>query len=94
MRDADPSMPEPPSLTVIREIAAEKDIDPENIEPPLSTVIDTDALDRLFRGSERTDGRVIFEYSGYSVTVDSDGDVEIDHAIAEESRHAGQGVSD
>jgi hypothetical protein len=94
MRDADPSMPEPPSLTVIREIAEEKDIDPENIEPPLSTVIDTDALDRLFTGSEHTDGRVTFEYSGYSVTVDSDGDVEIDHAIAEESQHAGQGVSD
>jgi len=78
MEDAESPAPEPPHLTVVKEIAEKKGVDPVNIEPRLNTAIDTDALDRLFTGSERTDGRVIFEYSGYRVTVDSDGDVEVD----------------
>jgi hypothetical protein len=82
------SMTEPPSLAVINEIAEEEDINPVNIKPPLNTVIDADALDRLFAGSERTDGRVTFEYSGYRVTIDSDGNVEIDHLKSAQKPHS------
>lgn len=83
-----------PSLAVIKEIAEEEGIDPGEVEPPLGTVIDTDALNGLFTESGRTDGLVTFEYSGYRVMVDSDGDVELGPSVAGEPRVTGQGAGD
>lgn len=47
----------------------------------LSSYVDPDALDRLFRtrptGDSRGPGRVVLEIAGYTVTVQSDGEIVI-----------------
>jgi hypothetical protein len=65
-------------ITVIRKVAAEKDVDPTTLDP-LYDVVNPDALEALFGpkldGTPRAGGRVVFDYSGYHVTVASDGSV-------------------
>lgn len=72
---------QPISVNVIEAIAEYEDVPPDELQPPLFKVIDSEALDRLFaptpRGGTRTQGRVMFTYNDYQVTVTSEGDVSI-----------------
>ena len=70
-----------PTQKVIRRIAEAEEVSPEELSPPLFEVIDPDALDQLFGNTMtagRMEGKVIFTYSGYEVTVSGDGHVAID----------------
>lgn len=62
------------SIAVVTAVAAREHVDPTDLEVPLQERIDPDALDLLLDG---TRGSVTFEYHGYLVTVDSDGDVDL-----------------
>lgn len=83
MATESPSQPtegESLSIRVVREIAAHDDVDPMDLSPPLFESLDPTALDALFEstpGSTRS-GRVTFSYDGKRISVDSDGEVEID----------------
>ncbi|ODR80855.1 hypothetical protein BG842_02515 [Haladaptatus sp. W1] len=76
-----------PSIVVLIQaaIAARDGPDPSEC-PPLYEAIDPDALDTLFaplhRESERN-GKVMFEYCGYLVTVHADRTVELELIDAE-----------
>ncbi|ELY62178.1 HalOD1 output domain-containing protein [Natronolimnohabitans innermongolicus] len=91
----DPSSPERstvPTEAIVQAIADREGVDVTDVEPPayepLYSVVNPAALDRLFqtpRGSSPT-VRVVLEYEGYEVAVDSDGRVEIDdEAVAGDS---------
>ncbi|RBI60837.1 hypothetical protein DMJ13_17605 [halophilic archaeon] len=66
-------------MRIISRIAAQKNADPTSLEP-LYEAIDPGALKELFApqfdGTTRTNGRVVFAYSGYQITVTSDGDIQ------------------
>ncbi|MFB6309722.1 MAG: HalOD1 output domain-containing protein [Salinirussus sp.] len=64
---------EPESLTesVVKAVARREGVEESEL-PPLYDAIDTEALDRLFRASG---GSVTFEYNGYRISVDHDGEV-------------------
>lgn len=75
--------PLPLSQAIIAAVAEEEGVDPTEL-PPLYRVIDTDALDSLFRTdreSGRSEGRVVFPYRGYEITVYSTGRIELDGTI-------------
>ena len=72
------SVDESPSSTVIEAVAAEMGVQPTELPEQLFDAIDADALDSLFRGRERMDGKVTFSYCGYIITVTSDGTVTVD----------------
>lgn len=63
------------STDVITAIADEEGVDPMDLEPPLYEVVDLDALEMLF--DRDADGRFVFSYNGYDVTVTSGGEVSI-----------------
>ncbi|RBI60416.1 hypothetical protein DMJ13_19100 [halophilic archaeon] len=67
------------AAAIITHIAAQKDVEPTTLDP-LYEVIDPEALENLFApqldGTSRTDGQVEFAYSGYRVTITSDGDIQ------------------
>lgn len=65
------------STDVITTIADHEGVDPMDLEPPLYEVVDLDALEMLFDRDADVDGRFVFSYNGYDVTVTSDGDVRI-----------------
>ncbi len=73
------------SLAVIDAVAEREGVDLTEIEPPeyesLYSVINPEALDALFApredGSPRANGRVLFHFCGYEVTVTDDGTVEL-----------------
>lgn len=62
------------SRAVLDAVAANEGREVTNLEEPLYEAIDPEALDELFRSGS---GRVIFEYAGYEVTVESSGDVTV-----------------
>lgn len=62
------------SLEIVTAVAAKTGREPSEMEP-LHNVVDTDALDRLFRGAN---GRVSFPYEGYHVVVEADGTVTVE----------------
>lgn len=65
------------SDTVVRAVAAAKDVDPLDLEP-LYTVVDPDALNNLFRptiGSSPTDLELHFTMADCEVVVHGDGEV-------------------
>lgn len=68
------------SSGVIAAVAAASNTDPLQIEP-LAKQIDPEALDALFAdqhdGTERMAGTVTFPFSGYEITVTSDGIVTV-----------------
>lgn len=70
----------PVSQRVVEAVAAEKETDSTELEP-LYHSIDPDSLDELFHGRsstfDRTVDRITFEFSGYRVTVSTDGAVEL-----------------
>lgn len=75
---------QPVSEAVLAAIATASETDPIDAADefgPLYEAIDTEALNRLFRSSERTSrecGQVSFRYAGYDVTVDATGRIELD----------------
>lgn len=79
----DETVTKPPSQAVIDAVADAEGIDPADLRPPacdpLHAVVDPESLDALFSdradGGSRTNGCVTFSYSGYVVTVASDGTV-------------------
>ncbi|WP_226004113.1 HalOD1 output domain-containing protein [Natrinema salinisoli] len=72
------------SLKIVEKVAKREQVSPEELRPPLHSVIDTDALDSLYQStiSDRRSPEVEFEYKGYTVTVDSTGDVDIRHQVS------------
>lgn len=74
------------SHRVAQKVATMEDTDPTALDPPLHAVIDTEALDGLFRSTNRnetdTRGTVAFDYRGYTIHVDSSGDVRVDESTS------------
>lgn len=70
------------SEQVIEAVAAREEVQPTALSQPLSDVIDPEALDRLFEpqpdGRPRSDGRVEFEYYGYTVVVETSGSITVE----------------
>lgn len=65
----------PVSETIVRRIAAEKDVDPLDL-PPLFETVEPDALDQLVRSLDGgSDSSVRLDYAGYRVVVSGAGDV-------------------
>jgi len=64
------------SQTVVEQVAAAEGVEPTELGPPLARSVDPDALDSVF-DSDAADGSISFEYCGYHVTVDQDGDVDV-----------------
>ncbi|GGN85677.1 MULTISPECIES: HalOD1 output domain-containing protein [Haloarcula] len=62
------------SNRVVMAVAAAEGVDPTDLSETLYPAIDGDALDAIFCNAP---GSVTFEYSGYEVTADSDGDVSV-----------------
>lgn len=79
---SDATSDEKPSVTVVRTVAAYEDVDPTELREPLHDVIDLEALDKLFaerhNGERRGDGRVVFTYDDYEITVHSEGRVNVE----------------
>lgn len=70
---------EPVTTTVVEAIAEAKGCDPTELEE-LHRAIDTDALDALFdegTPGHLRDGQLSFVYSGFEVTITSDGAVNL-----------------
>jgi hypothetical protein len=69
------------STRVLTAVADAKACTPVDLEP-LYNAINPEALDALFapqaNGTTRADGSVSFQYSGYQVTVSSEGDVSLE----------------
>lgn len=63
------------STAVLQAIADYEGSDPRAVTPPLYESIDPEALDSLFR---ETSGEVTFEYKDYTITVGSNGTVEVE----------------
>ncbi|WP_436931461.1 HalOD1 output domain-containing protein [Halosimplex halobium] len=76
-----PDSPESPSAAVVRRVADREGVDPGELATPLYSVVDPEALDALFRPGDAdalaARGAVHFEYLGYEVRVDADGDVAV-----------------
>lgn len=66
---------------IITAIADREGVDITEVEPPaydpLYTVINPEALETLFATRGETDGRVVFTYEGYEVTVHSSGAIDV-----------------
>ncbi|WP_224270978.1 HalOD1 output domain-containing protein [Haloprofundus salinisoli] len=71
-----------PSQAVMEKIAALEDIDSTELDP-LSEVFNPEALNALVETNGQSEAplRVEFIYSGYYVSVDSDGIVYVDEAV-------------
>jgi len=72
---------EDPSTMILDMISDFEGVDPVELTPPLYSVIEPEALDALFHpatsGMPHTSGYVQFEYRGYKIRVQSDGEIEI-----------------
>lgn len=68
-----------PSQAVVESVAAREGVDPTELSGRLYDAVDPDALDALFgtREGTRFDGRVVFDYHGYEVTVLGPDEVEL-----------------
>lgn len=69
-----------PSTKVVEAVAAREGVETTALDVPLYEAVDPDALDALVRSSAvgRSALTVHFSYYGYSVTVSSDGSVELE----------------
>lgn len=66
--------------SVVEAVAEAEGVEPEELEP-LYEVVDPDALEELFAPTSTTgrmEGRVVFTYDGYEVTVCGDGFVSVE----------------
>jgi len=72
------------SLKIVDKVAEREGVQPEELNPPIHYAINTDALDSLYEASDsdRSPSRVEFVYNGYTVTVDSTGDVALENRVA------------
>jgi len=72
---------ENPSMMIVDLISDLEGIDPVELSPPLYSVINPEALDTLFHSSTgdtpQTSGHVQFEYRGYEICVQSDGEIAV-----------------
>lgn len=83
--DGAPDTEESPTLAVIEAVAEREDVAPTELEPPryesLYNVCNPEALDALFApredGTPRGSGQISFQFCGYDVTVESDGEVTV-----------------
>lgn len=74
---------EPITTIVVEAIAEAEDCDPTDLEA-LYRAVDTDALDALFDDGtpgHLRDGQLSFVYSGYEVTISSDGAVDLGETV-------------
>lgn len=62
------------SERVIQRVVSETDTDPVEL-PPLFNTVDPDALNAIIE--TLSEGEISFDYVGYTVTVDADGNVRI-----------------
>lgn len=70
-----------PTEVVISALSAHEDCSAVDLDPPLYEIIDSDALDKLFRGfgeSSAQPASVSFSLREYDVELHSDGQVAID----------------
>lgn len=67
----------PPSVTLIRAVAAERGVEPDELQFRLQEEVDTDALDALAR-HDGADWQLEFRVDDHDVTVESDGTVVVD----------------
>lgn len=80
-----------PSQAVVEALADAEGVSPAELSPPeyepLHTVIDVEALDSLFEsrvdGRPRSDGSVSFQYCGYTVRVDAEGEVTLEEVATD-----------
>lgn len=64
----------PVSEQVVQTVADQSDSDALDL-PPLFKTLDSDALDTLIQ--EMNDGRISFDYAGYTITVNSQGAIAV-----------------
>jgi hypothetical protein len=69
--------PETCSGLLLRTVAGYEGVDPVDL-PPLQETVDVDALERLVDSADNDALTVTFDYCGYEVTVDGDGDVSVE----------------
>lgn len=62
--------PESPFVSVVREIAEEKETKPHNLDPPLYEIIPPDSLDRLVTKTD-SEVEVMFRYKDLQLTIRS-----------------------
>jgi hypothetical protein len=63
------------AATIVSAVAKAEGVEPTAVRQSLFETVDTIALEELFRN---TTGHVTFEYLGYDVTVNSEGDVSLE----------------
>ena len=71
--------PGSPSTAVIESVGEATGRDPDSL-PPLYEAIESDALDQLLEGARDRDGgrtRVVFDWAGVTLVVESDGSIEV-----------------
>lgn len=77
--------------TIVDGIAAREGVDPVDLDPRLGEVVNTDLLDAIADDSDRrNDGlspTLDFEYHGYTVSIDSDGAVDISDPAESPNAH-------
>lgn len=66
---------------IVDEIAVREGVDPVNLDPPLAEVINTELLNAICADSDQKEeslsATLEFEYLGYTITVESGGEVDI-----------------
>ena len=75
MSMSDPNPGDTPLIEVLESIAANEDVDLLSL-PPLGEVVDTDAIITLL--DEETRVVIEFEYEGYLVSLDNQGETSIE----------------
>lgn len=76
----------PISICVVERVAERSNKDPSEL-PPLQSYVNPDALDALFEASQldlQNSAQVVFQYTGYDVTISIEDSTEI--SIAESNR--------
>lgn len=66
------------SRKVVEAVADAEGVDPTELEVPLYAAVDSDALDALFREDGNAIARVQFTYYGYRITVEGDGELDLE----------------
>ncbi len=62
------------SYRIVAAVSRREGVAPHELEEVLYDAVDPDALDQLFNN---TNGSVTFDYHGYRITVDSDGNIDL-----------------
>lgn len=62
-------------VEIVEAVAEQKGVDPLDIDEQLYDIVDPEALAILFRGTESTEGHVLFEMAGVQVRVSAEYEV-------------------